>query len=687
MGTAGMRLADSFKTIRLELPFAAGALAFALCGVLAVATSSVFEARKLNAAQVEAERGALAAALGRQLGETSRDLRQLVGDPIALVLAQANPAGTGFDQVLAAPAPAVVARLKASRWTRAAREDVTGSVGPAGAAPSGSSQGFVFEDGRTYAAAAAGERTVALRLMDETFLGRASQMAQIGPLQLSTAVAAAAATLPLADEPGAGAAVSWQPRRPGDALLQSRGAWLAALTAAISLALLGLVWRAATRLRGSQAEIDRLSAHDLLSGLPNRFVFSQMLDAELARCAAQGGRCAYIALDIDRLKETNDGFGHDAGDRLIVGIAERIASVLAPGDRLSRMDGDEFAILQTGISGPQDGAALAARILDVLKEPLDLGAMRMSARLSIGIAVHPEDAASRPDLMQAADQALTRAKHEGRNRFAFFEKRLRDDMRERKTTEAELRQAIDEGGLRVLYQPIMTADGSRMACVEALVRWQHPVRGLVPPDHFISLAEERGLIIALGEWVLRQACRDGRQWPGVRLAVNVSPVQFRQKDFAVMVERVLAEEGFDPAHLELELTEGVVIADAEQAETVMMDLRGLGVRLALDDFGTGYSSLVYLRRFAFDKIKIDRSFLESMESTGESAIIVHSIIHLGRALGLTVTAEGIETAEQQRFLFAAGVHELQGYLFSRPVVAAEIGRMLGIAAEPQRAAG
>jgi EAL domain-containing protein (putative c-di-GMP-specific phosphodiesterase class I) len=251
-----------------------------------------------------------------------------------------------------------------------------------------------------------------------------------------------------------------------------------------------------------------------------------------------------------------------------------------------------------------------------------------------------------------------------------------ETIRMRKTVEDDLRQAIARDELLLHYQPVFSADGESIVALEALVRWPHPKQGMIPPTSFIAMAEERGLIIPLGEWVLRRACRDGQRWPHLRMAVNVSAIQFRHRDFVSSVMRALTETGFEASNLELELTEGVIVEDADAAEAAMMDLRALGVNLALDDFGTGYSSLIYLRRFAFDKIKIDRSFLESMEATGESAILVHSIVHLGRALGLTVTAEGVETPEQHRFLQALGCHQLQGYLFSKPVPAEEIDRLV-----------
>ena len=307
-----------------------------------------------------------------------------------------------------------------------------------------------------------------------------------------------------------------------------------------------------------------------------------------------------------------------------------------------------------------------------LREPFDIGDDQVRIGASIGLTLGPRDARDRDALMHCADLALYRAKAAGRNRYMAFVEDMVVQHEQRKTTEQELRLAIERDELVLHYQPIVSLDGRMLVAVEALVRWNHPLRGMVPPGEFISLAESRGLILPLGEWVLRQACKDARDFAGVRVAVNVSAIQFRHRDFVRTVERTLAETGLEPARLELELTEGVVVEDADEAETALIDLRAMGVRLALDDFGTGYSSLIYLRRFAFDKIKIDKSFLEAVESTGESAIIVHSVVHLGRALGLTVTAEGVETPEQHRFLQALGAHELQGFLFSRPVPAAEI---------------
>jgi predicted signal transduction protein with EAL and GGDEF domain len=350
--------------------------------------------------------------------------------------------------------------------------------------------------------------------------------------------------------------------------------------------------------------------------------------------------------------------------------------MLRDGDTLARFGGDEFAVIQPSVTTPSDAETLARRILDTLTTPFEIADAQIQVGVSIGIALAPQHGTDRESLMRLADTALYQAKSEGRNRYSMFQRRMDETIRMRKIVEDDLRHAIVNDGLVLHYQPLYSADGESIVGLEALVRWPHPTKGMIPPGSFISLAEERGLVIQLGEWVLRRACMDGRRWPGLRIAVNVSPVQFRHRGFVGSVVNALEDTGFDPSRLELELTEGVVVEDADAAEAAMMELRGMGVHLALDDFGTGYSSLIYLRRFAFDKIKIDRSFLESMEATGESAILVHSIVHLGRALGLTVTAEGVETTEQHRFLQALGCHELQGYLFSKPVPAEEIDRIL-----------
>ncbi len=433
--------------------------------------------------------------------------------------------------------------------------------------------------------------------------------------------------------------------------------------------------QAVLRLSESAEQAKQAAGRDVLSGLPNRFLFNELVDAEVARCRRKGGQFALFYIDLDHFKETNDNYGHEIGDLMIVAVAERLARVLRSSDHIARIGGDEFAILQTDVADPRDCAKLAYRILDKMSAPFELaGGQHFFCGLSIGIALYPQNADDRMSLLRLADLALYRAKHEGRNRFAFYEAKSGEELRLQQNAEDDLRVAIEQDKLVLYYQPIVSADDTTLVGVEALVRWQHPTQGLLSAERFVGLAEERGLIVALGEWVLRHACLDAKRWAGLRVAVNVSPIQFRQREFVASVEAILNETGMEPHRLELELTEGVVVSDADLAERLIIDLRALGIRMALDDFGNGYSSLIYLRRFAFDKIKIDRSFLESMEMQGESAIIVESIVKLGKALGLTVTAEGIENEEQVAFLQKLGCDELQGFLFAEPVTPDEIDK-------------
>jgi diguanylate cyclase len=522
---------------------------------------------------------------------------------------------------------------------------------------------------------------VASRMLDADGVLRLGQRLSIQNLRIMSDTGIAATneiSVPVANSSQM-AKLNWTSERPGDPILER----LFPIAIFSGLAISIFAWlsyahvtRVTANMLRSEEKAQHLAGHDTLSGLPNRLRFTEHLTALLSRVEREDTGLAVLFIDLDKFKEVNDTYGHAAGDMVIVGCAERMASQLRANDVLARFGGDEFAIIQTGVRTPLDAEMLGRRIIDAIRPAFQIGEAEAYVGASIGIALAPQNGTDASELMRLADIAMYRAKNGGRNRACFFEQRMDDTLRIRKVVEDDLRHAIDRNELELHYQPQVSADGSKIIGMEALVRWRHPVYGLIPPIEFIGIAEERGLIVQLGEWVIRRACMDAANWGNITIACNVSAIQFRQTDFVQSVAKALEDTRFDPMRLELELTESVVVADADQAENSIMELRSMGVKLALDDFGTGYSSLIYLRRFAFDKIKLDKSFLDSLEDTGESAILVHSVVHLGRALGLTVTAEGVETAEQQRFLQAVGCHLLQGYLFSRPVEAHKIDEML-----------
>jgi diguanylate cyclase (GGDEF)-like protein len=471
----------------------------------------------------------------------------------------------------------------------------------------------------------------------------------------------------------------WEPSRKASEILIDLALFgLAAsiMVAAVGVALFRMIRNSTAAILQREAKASHDARHDALSGLPNRSVFVEALTEEIEHGDALGARSAILLLDLDKFKDVNDSFGHAAGDRVIVEFGHRVRALLRQTDVMARLGGDEFAVLQTGITSTNEVTRLAQAIIDVANRPFMMDNIAMRIGVTVGISITPDDGEDVATVLRAADTALYRAKNEGRNRFSLYEHRMTEQERMRKRVDDELRGAIERDELTLVYQPQVHADSGKIAGVEALVRWNHPTEGTISPAMFIAAAEERGLIVPLGDWVMRRACRDAARWPGMRVGVNVSAIQFRQQSFVGSVQKMMREFNIEPGRLELELTEGVLVEDADQAEAAMMQLRAIGVKLALDDFGTGYSSLIYLRRFAFDKIKIDKSFLDSMEATGESAILVHSVVHLGRALGLEVTAEGVETEDQRRFLQAVGCHYLQGYLFSRPVPAEAIDRLL-----------
>ncbi|MCA3601581.1 MAG: EAL domain-containing protein [Methylobacterium sp.] len=521
---------------------------------------------------------------------------------------------------------------------------------------------------------------IATRPINTLTLRRLATMLALPNLRVVPGRSALETSLPIAGQDGrAVMSVIWDPVREAADILRELalfGLIGTCVVATVGVLLFRRIRRSTEELLHREAQASHEARHDALSGLPNRTAFIDALKENMEHLPHLDHSLAVLLLDLDKFKDVNDTYGHAAGDCVLVEFGARVRPLLRQTDVLARLGGDEFAVLLPSARSHLDATRLAQAILDATGRAFVVDGIDIRIGVTIGIAIGPGDGTDSATLLRAADTALYRAKNDGRNRFNLYEHRMNEQERMRKLVDDELRGAIERNELTLVYQPQVHADTGRIASVEALVRWRHPVHGMIPPTMFIAAAEERGLIVPLGEWVMRRAMRDAARWPKLRVGVNVSAVQFRQKDFVTSVMRVLKECAVQSLQLELELTEGVLVEDADQAQAAMMELRALGVKLALDDFGTGYSSLIYLRRFAFDKIKIDKSFLEQMEATGESAILVHSVVHLGRALGLEVTAEGVETEEQRRFLQAVGCHLLQGYLFSKPVSAEQLDELL-----------
>jgi diguanylate cyclase (GGDEF)-like protein len=486
----------------------------------------------------------------------------------------------------------------------------------------------------------------------------------------------------LADKQGRSLArFAWTPKQPGAEILGSVTPFISiALGGFVLLAglVLRLMRKTAATIAAGETRLRHLALHDPLCGLPNRIFFSERLEAMIDNVKHGAPPAAIFYIDLDHFKDVNDTLGHPIGDELIRSVTQRLTQTLRGDDLVARLGGDEFAVISSAGYDQATLETIGTRIIASLCAPYSINNQTIVIGASIGIAVINQHIGAVSDVMRHADMALYRAKNEGRNRACIYDTAMDDNLLKRKLVENDLRATIEKGELRVAYQPIVNNSGETVVGVEALCRWTHPERGEIPPSEFIPIAEHSGLIISLGEWVLRQACLDGKAWPDITISVNVSPLQFRRADFVDVVERILQETDFDATRLELEVTESTLLGNVDTAELAMFRLKALGVRLALDDFGTGYSSLLYLRRFPFDKLKIDRSFVHSIERAADAAAIVHAVVSLGRGLGMKVTAEGVETAEQQLFLRAAGVHMMQGYRFGRPGTAAQINMRLSV---------
>jgi len=419
-----------------------------------------------------------------------------------------------------------------------------------------------------------------------------------------------------------------------------------------------------TERRRIEERITHLAHYDALTDLPNRTMFHEHLREELA-AVGNGEEIAVHYIDIDEFKGVNDALGHLVGDELLKSVAASLRRCTGPADFVARLGGDEFAIVQSAVTSLDQVNELVARIFEAIRSPFDCLGHHLITDASIGIALAPEHGTALDQILKNADMAMYAAKSAGRRTYRFFEPEMDAKARERRQLESDLRHAIAQGGLEVYYQPCLSLKDDRITGCEALVRWRHPERGMVSPAEFIPIAEDTGLINEIGEWVLATACRDAASWPDdIRLAVNVSPVQFKSGTLALKIMAALAASNLPASRLELEITEAVLIRDDDAALTILHQLRAIGVRIALDDFGTGYSSLSYLHRFPFDKIKIDRCFVDDIAGPDGSASIVQAVVNLAAARRMTTTAEGVETEEQQRLLRALGCSEMQGYLFS-----------------------
>ena len=427
-----------------------------------------------------------------------------------------------------------------------------------------------------------------------------------------------------------------------------------------------------TERRQAEAKIMHMARHDALTNLPNRVLLKDKMEEALSR----GDELAVMFLDLDRFKSVNDSLGHPVGDALLCAVTERLQRVVPGADTVARLGGDEFAIVQRKTS-PNDVSELAARIIDTLIEPFDVLGHQVIIGTSIGIAMAPADGREPDQLLRNADMALYRAKADGRGSYHFFQPEMDAQMQERRKLELDLRKALLADQFELHYQPLVDIASGEVSGFEALLRWNHPELGLVMPDDFIPVAEEIGLIVPLGDWVLKQACREAATWPAkLTVAVNLSAVQFRNPTLSLSVVSALGQSGLAAARLELEITETVLLQDDRSVRDSLHQFRNLGVAICMDDFGTGYSSLSYLRSFPFDKIKIDRSFICELGKENDSVAIIRAIMALGSSLGMITTAEGVETQEQLEILRAEGCMQAQGYLFSRPQPAHEVPSML-----------
>jgi len=515
---------------------------------------------------------------------------------------------------------------------------------------------------------------ISAKYLDGAWLGQLGRQYQLQDLAFSRSRPPRGyGVVPLISRRGARLGfLSWKPFAPGT--LVARRIAPAMILALVAIAsVVGFLWRRiradALKLQASDAQAQHLAFRDSLTGLANRNLFEEQVARELSDARAEGRSLAYLFLDLDGFKHVNDTLGHPAGDALIKAVAERLAQCVGPADLLARLAGDEFAILQTDLAEHVNAEALCASILERLANPFLIAGTRVDIGASIGIAIGPGQAADPTELARKADIALYEAKAAGRGCARLFSPEMDASRRGRREIEEALRAALETGDqFELHYQPLCTARTLCITGAEALLRWRHPEKGMIPPAEFIPIAEETGLIVPIGEWVLRKACATAASWAEpYRIAVNLSPVQFTHGSLPETVHGILIETGLAPKRLELEVTESLLISDPDMALHTLRRLKMLGVAIAMDDFGTGYSSLSTLQSFPFDKIKIDRSFIDKLGKQRKSASIIRAVLALGRSLEIPVLAEGIETKAHLEFLRNEGCDEAQGYFLGRPM--------------------
>jgi len=443
-----------------------------------------------------------------------------------------------------------------------------------------------------------------------------------------------------------------------------------------------------TEQRRSEVKIEYMAHHDALTDLPNRVLLNERLEQALGQGVHRQEMVAVHHLDLDQFKAVNDTFGHPAGDRLLKMVADRLRGLARETDTVARMGGDEFVVVHAPINDPAEATSLAQRIIALISEPFDLDGHQATIGASVGIAIGPSDGLRPDQLLRNADLALYRAKGDGRGTFRFFEPAMDLQMQTRRIMERDLRKALPAGEFELHYQPVVNLASGDISGFEALIRWNHPDKGMISPAAFIPLAEETGFIVPMGEWVIREACATAAKWPGdLSVAVNISAAQFRSCGLMQVIVGALATSGLHPARLEIEITETVLLQNRDTTLAILRQLRELGIRIAMDDFGTGYSSLTYLQCFPFDKIKIDRSFVKDITENTGSLNIVRAVAALAKGMGMTATAEGVETREQLDRITSEGCNEMQGFLFSRPLPAHEIERLFLSGSEARKATG